>query len=135
MPVSVARHGSAPPLLARMHLIIAVRRQAREIGWEEPQIVETGHPAVLALTYGTDDPLLVVHNLSSEPAQATMEQLAAFHHQHDVLADRPYTPIEDLGKRIELGPYGYRWSRLRSRGDGEGREAKAATEALRDRPT
>ncbi len=134
--VNVEReHVGRDSFLARMHLLIAVRRQTAEIGWEEPNIVDTGHRAVLGLTYGEDEPLLVLHNLGREHARVTMRSLAALDHLHDVLADQPYEPIENLGTELELGPYGYRWSRLSARRGGEGREARAATEAMRDRPT
>ena len=34
-------------------------------------------------------------------------------HVREVFADRDYTPPDDELKQLELGPYGYRWIRLR----------------------
>lgn len=122
--------------LARMHLLIGVRRQTPEIGCEEPDVIQTGDPAVLGLKYShVDEAVVVLHNLSDDARTLKLEQLEQHRFMFDVLADQGYDAADDDTWEMEIDAYGYRWFRVSSRARSQpGAAAEAATGALQDKP-
>ena len=124
-------------LLARIQRMIAVRRQTPEIGWKEPEIMNTGDPGVLGFKYRHGaDVIVILHNLSGASTTVQLEQLEDHRYAYDVLADQPYDPLDEEGWKVGIEGYGYRWFRAQKSAEtDEGPSAEAATGALQRKPT
>ena len=135
--VSVAQQQiNRDSFLARMQLLIGVRRQTPEIGWEEPDIVDTGHTGVLGLKYGREEDVVVVlHNLSAEAAEVQLPKMAGHDYLYDIVADEPYDEAVNDDWQLHVSGYGYRWFRARqAQKPATDRPAGAAADALQDKP-
>jgi hypothetical protein len=57
--------------------------------------------------------MLFLHNLGTEDVVADLGELRRdANHPNEVFGDRRYAEVGDLSE-LALGPYGYRWIRLR----------------------
>jgi glycosidase len=104
-------------LLNWMERAIRRRKESPELGWGSVTLLETPDPAILAHRCDWEDgTILAVHNLSEEPAGATLELGGDVTGAQDVLELRDH-PVGDGGRiEVELGRYGYRWLRLQRDG-------------------
>ena len=76
-------------LLSWMEHAIRRRKESPELGWGSVTLLETPHPAMLAHRCDWEDgTILAVHNLSEEPAGATLELGSEVIGAQDVLALR-----------------------------------------------
>jgi len=94
--------------------IIRMRKEMPEIGWGDWSIVETKHPAVLALRYDYEaNSVLVIHNLRGEALEVAFrlgDQKGRT--LINVLSDA-HSDADPRGyHHVALEPYGYRWFRL-----------------------
>ena len=116
--VNVAAQRRDPAsLLNRVTRMIHLRRECPEIGFDKWRLLETGHPAVLAIRSDWENGAVVsVHNFAGEPCRVKVDlgggDGPGF---SEILADRESEPIDQPGEEIELAPYGYRWFRRKSR--------------------
>jgi maltose alpha-D-glucosyltransferase/alpha-amylase len=114
--VNVTRQRQSPlSLLSWFERMIRTLREAPEVGSGTCTHVDVPTlPGVLV--HRADDvtgTMLFVHNLGEEQGKLDLSSVAAeAEYPNDVLADKEYP---DLGKfdQVEIGPYGYRWIRLR----------------------
>ncbi|MDB4945110.1 MAG: putative glycosyl hydrolase, 13 family [Labilithrix sp.] len=94
--------------------IIRMRKEVPEIGWGDFEVVETGHPGVLALRYRwRNNSVLMLHNLTGDALEV-----------HLRLGDEPGRRLVNLltdqhsnadrrGRHsIVMAPYGYHWYRV-----------------------
>ncbi|CAN5555248.1 alpha-amylase family protein [soil metagenome] len=102
-------------LLSWFQRALLILRECPEFGVGTCSYVDTGERAVLALVHDAPSGAMVaLTNLGPDPvivdlgpqSQQDGEPLAVF-------ADQDYPPVGADLDRIELGPYGYRWIRLR----------------------
>ncbi|UYQ95495.1 alpha-amylase family protein [Chitinophaga horti] len=109
MKVNVAAQANRPhSLLNTISNMIAIRKAYPAFGWGEYEIVETGHPGVLAHICRSENTLaMALHNFTGEACRVELplseEDKRCL---TEILADRPY---ELPNGSFELGPYGYRW--------------------------
>lgn len=95
---------------------IRARKACPEFGYGEWEIIQTDAPGVLAHRCTWDDTVvLALHNLSSKEVSVQIDlSMNGAKQLYDVLGDQLYDLHGDSAKKIELGPYGYRWFRVRS---------------------
>jgi len=106
-------------LLAWFERAIRRRKETPELGFGAASVIDAGAPAVLAHRCDWDGATVVVlHNFSSE------RQEVAFHLDDaedavavDDLLDNDTRALDGSELAVELPAYGYRWFRLRRRGD------------------
>jgi maltose alpha-D-glucosyltransferase/alpha-amylase len=115
--VNVAAERRDPQsLLNWMERAIRARKELPELGWGGWRVLDTDQPAVLAHRCDWQGRgVLALHNLGPEALQV---QVAADDDTEDgaamaeLLADQRYEPAK-AGQQLDLGPFGYRWLRLR----------------------
>jgi maltose alpha-D-glucosyltransferase/alpha-amylase len=106
-------------LLAWFERAIRRRRETPELGFGAATVIDAGAPAVLAHRCDWDGATVVVlHNFSSEPQEVAFplddaEDAVAI----DDLLDNDTRALDGPELAVELPAYGYRWFRLRRRGD------------------
>jgi len=101
-------------LLNWMMKIIRARKECREIGWGDWELVQTGSPHVLGMCYSwRGRRVLTLHNFSSQPIEVCFaltgedgDRLA------DVLGTNDSRAREDGKHHIMLPEFGYRWLRV-----------------------
>lgn len=101
-----------------MESAIRMRKECRELGWGSWQILETGHPSVMALCCEWQGGTVIpVHNFAATSCTVRLK----LNHSDgkeltDLLADQSYelrTPTApELDPEIELEGYGFRWLRV-----------------------
>ncbi len=96
--------------------IIRMRKEVPEIGWGDPEILNAGDDAVLAIRYDwRNNSVLFLHNFAGEPREiefATGLRNGNGDELINLLAADHSRP-EGKGKhRVVLEPYGYRWYRI-----------------------
>ena len=107
---NVAQQRADPgSLLCRVRGMIRARRAAPEIGWGEAEVLDAGHPAVLALaSEWRGGRVVTLHNLSDAPVEVAA----------DLLGDGPPATLLEggdavaEGEPVPLGPFGYAWLRI-----------------------
>ena len=102
-------------LLGWFQRALLILRECPEFGVGTCTYVDSGERSVLALVHDAPSgAMLAVVNLADEAFTVDLGPHPAQEGQPtDVFADRDYSPVKaDLGA-IEIGPYGYRWIRLR----------------------
>jgi maltose alpha-D-glucosyltransferase / alpha-amylase len=101
-------------LLGWFQRALLILRECPEFGVGTCAYVDTGHRAVLALVReAPSGAMLAVTNLADDPVSVGVDpQTTHDGDPIDVFTDQDYPPIKDLSD-IEIGPYGYRWIRLR----------------------
>ena len=102
-------------LLNRMREMIRVRKAHPAFGRGDLQVLDAGHPSVLAYlrTLPAGETLLIANNLSEQPRQAALD-LADFAgtSPSDLFTGETLPPIATEPYRVLLGRYQYRWLRL-----------------------
>ncbi|HVF16090.1 MAG TPA: alpha-amylase family protein [Steroidobacteraceae bacterium] len=101
-------------LLNWMTKIIRARKECREIGWGDWELVRTGSPHVLGMCYAwRGRRVLTLHNFNSQPVEISFaiegegsDRLA------DVLDKNDSKVRADGQHHIRLPEYGYRWYRV-----------------------
>jgi len=108
-------------LLAWMEQMIRRRREAPELGWGTPSVLDAGDDAVLAHRCDWEQAAVVaIHNLSPTPREVRID-LGPMGGDDEVvdLIDHagPVRDVEGSTIELTLAGYGYQWFRLQ---DGEG---------------
>jgi trehalose synthase len=100
-------------LLNWMERLIRRRKECPELGWGRFQLIETASPATMAHRSDWDDGTIVaVHNLADAAATVRLPEEDEWEELVDLLGRERHRP----GAELELEPYGYRWLRVRRRG-------------------
>ena len=114
--VSVAAERRDPgSLLNWMERAIRARKELPELGWGTWRVLDTDHPAVLALRrdwHGQG--VLALHNLGPEPVKVGVDlgdDVAAGRSMAELLGNRHPEPAT-TGQPLALVGFGYRWLRL-----------------------
>ena len=100
-------------LLNWMGRMIRMRKEVPEIGWGEFEVVDLGHPGVLALLYEwRNNGVLVVHNLTDEAAEVQVRLKGERGRQLINLLTQDHSQATARGvHRLIMEPYGYHWYR------------------------
>jgi len=103
------RHDS---FLGQVQRLISTRRSCPEIGWGACEVLDTGTRSVLALRSDwRGNAVLTLHNLAGQEVQVRlpreMGRLAP------MLGDAEHLEATGSTDPIPLGPYGFRWYRIR----------------------
>lgn len=103
-------------LLSWMEKLIRVRKECPEIGYGDWQIIDTDYACVLAHRCTWEGAsVIALHNFSSDTVNVTLNFSEAGEDRlHDLLSDQLYDITADKSPTFELGPYGYRWLRVRA---------------------
>ena len=114
--VNVATERRAPEsLLNWMERAIRARKELPELGWGTWRVLDTDHPAVLALRRDWQGQgVLALHNLGREPVKVGVElgdDVEAGRPMAELLGNRHHEPATS-GQPLALGGFGYRWLRL-----------------------
>ena len=101
-------------MLSWFERMLHTLRECDEIGSGTHRVIDGTPPAVLAhVAEGPTGVVLFVHNLSEEPLVVTPTGVPAEDQPPvEVFSDHPY-PGEVDPSKLEVGPYGFRWVRLR----------------------
>lgn len=112
----VAQRRDCDSLLTWMQRLIFIRRQCPEIGRGEYTLLESGHPAVLAMRFDWEDGTVIAfHNLSAQPVCATVcggEDLPR--PLIEIFGANEHSGGDIVLARVELVGFGYRWLRCGS---------------------
>ena len=105
------QRGRPDSLLGRVQHMIRARRAAPEIGWGETRVLDTGHPAVLALvSQWRGNRVLTLHNLAGEAAEVT-EDLSEGEALVPLMGAESCEPAPP-DRPVTLAPHGYAWFRI-----------------------
>ena len=114
--VNVAAQRRDPDsLLNWMERLIRRRKETPELGWGTSTLIETAAPSLFAHRCEWQGSTVVaVHNLSGEPARATLELGSADERPvvHDLLEQRDHKASRDGTLDVALDAYGYLWLRM-----------------------
>jgi len=101
-------------LLNWMTRLIRARKECREIGWGDWELVQTGSPHVLGLCYSwRSRRVLVLHNFSAHPVEIRFALSGSDSALlSDVMATSDSRVAADGKHHIMLPEYGYRWYRV-----------------------
>ena len=101
-------------LLNWMMRLIRARKECREIGWGDWEIVRTGSVNVLGMCYEwRGRRVLVLHNFSSQPVEIRFSLTGGGADMFaDILGKNDSRIREDGKHHIMLPEYGYRWYRV-----------------------
>ena len=101
-------------MLSWFERMLHTLRECDEIGSGTHRVIDGTPPAVLAhVAEGPTGVVLFVHNLSEQPLVVTPTGVPAEDQPPvEVFSDHPY-PGEVDPSKLEVGPYGFRWVRLR----------------------
>jgi len=102
-------------LLSWFESVLRSLRECREVGENSCEVLDSGHPAVLAHRYrGDTGEVVFLHNLDAEACDLDLgDQLGAPDHPDEIFADRDYGPLPKPLARLHLEGFGYRWIRTR----------------------
>jgi maltose alpha-D-glucosyltransferase/alpha-amylase len=115
-------------LLVWFQRALLILRECPEFGEGACSYIDSGHRSVLALLHESPSGAMVaITNLAADPCTIDLgPQEAQDGEPVEVFSDQPYPRVEaDLGG-IDLGPYGYRWIRLRRTIGGRAGSARRA---------
>jgi maltose alpha-D-glucosyltransferase/alpha-amylase len=99
--------------------LIRRRKECPELGWGRFRLLETAAPAVMAHRSDWDgQSVIALHNLDESPVTTVVELDDEDEGESlvDLLGPRAVEVGEDGRVTVELGRYGFRWLRLRRRG-------------------
>ncbi len=110
-----AQRSEPASLLRWFEELIRVLRECPEIGVGNIGVIGTQLPrSVLAHRFDAPEgSILLLHNLSETPATVDLGRLDGDQPPYEVFSDQAYEPIGRRLDGLRLGPYGYRWIRLR----------------------
>jgi maltose alpha-D-glucosyltransferase / alpha-amylase len=102
-------------LLNWMSQAIDRRKECPEFGFGECRMIETGHPAVFAHRCEWEGGrVLAVHNLAGRGCTVTLDLGTDREVQLiDILGDKLHDDVDEQAHRVKLGPYGFRWFRIK----------------------
>jgi maltose alpha-D-glucosyltransferase/alpha-amylase len=102
-------------LLAWFQRALLILRECPEFGMGACTYVDTGRRSVLALVHeAPSGAMLALVNLAKRRSTVDLgPQPAQDGEPIEVFSDRAYPPVDSKLRSIEIGPYGYRWIRLR----------------------
>jgi maltose alpha-D-glucosyltransferase/alpha-amylase len=102
-------------LLRWFEELIRVLRECPEIGVGTIQVIGSQLPrSVLAHRFDAPEgSILLLHNLSESPTSLDLGRVQGDQRPYEVFSDQAYDPITHRLNGLRLGPYGYRWIRLR----------------------
>lgn len=100
-------------LLSWMQALIRTRKECPEIGRGKFQLIDAGHPAVLAHRFDwSDEAVIILHNFGEAPASVRLDQCHDKDRQTiDLFGENRFHQVS-LDEPLELEPYGYRWLRV-----------------------
>jgi maltose alpha-D-glucosyltransferase/alpha-amylase len=106
-----AQRRDSDSLLNRMERMIRLRKECPEVGWARPRLLDGGSGSVLALRYERrGSVMIVVHNLSSRPAEASLDgEAAGAHSLVDALSGHRVDAVGAGRFALTLRPYGFCW--------------------------
>ena len=91
-------------------------RECPEVGENACEVLEFGHPAVLAHVLRASGAVLFLHNLDERASVLRIaDQLNITERPHEILADQQYGALDPALAELPIGSYGYRWIRLNFR--------------------
>ena len=114
--VNVTNERAKPDsLLSWFERMLRTWRECPEVGENACEVLESGHPAVLAHHYtGPSGAMLFLHNLDDRELTVRIaDQLEVDESPEELLADRDYGDLDRTLAALRVGGYGYRWIRLR----------------------
>jgi maltose alpha-D-glucosyltransferase/alpha-amylase len=100
-------------LLNWMERVISARKECREFGWGDYEIIKTGSDAVLAhCCHWKNGRAIAVHNFSDQECEVRLG-LNDTQSQHliEYFSDKSYETFDTNSRQLKLGPFGYRWFR------------------------
>jgi maltose alpha-D-glucosyltransferase/alpha-amylase len=113
--VNVANQRRDPDSLMNViERLIRLRKECPEIGLGQWHLLDSGAPSVLAhCCESRGQSILVLHNLSREPAIARLD-LAQYQCDHlvDLLDDSGSAPVQEGCFETRIDGYGYHWYRI-----------------------
>nr|WP_250152623.1 alpha-amylase family protein [Ancylobacter radicis] len=115
--VNVAEQRRDPgSMLNWMERMVRMRQETQEIGWGEFDVVDVGHPSVLALRYvWRNNTVLFLHNFHAEGQVITFPLTPPEGEPNRLvnLLSEDHSEADAKGRHtITLEPYGYRWFRV-----------------------
>jgi maltose alpha-D-glucosyltransferase / alpha-amylase len=102
-------------LLAWFETLLRTLRECPEVGENSCDVLDSGHPAVLAHGYsGATGEMLFLHNLDEQPCTVRLaDQLDRIDTPIESFADRDYGPLDPALSELRVEGFGYRWIRVR----------------------
>ena len=102
-------------LLAWFETLLRTLRECPEIGQNRCDVLDSGHPAVLAHRFsGPAGEMLFLHNLGSEAVTVRIAgQLDAVDQPFEAFADGDYGELDPSLRELRVDGCGYRWIRVR----------------------
>jgi maltose alpha-D-glucosyltransferase/alpha-amylase len=103
-------------LLNWLERAIRARKECPEFGYGKWELIETDEPSVFAHRCIWDGSVvLALHNLVEKDVSVKLKFGSHDERQlYDLLSDQLYDIQDDLSQEIDLGPYGYRWFRVKT---------------------
>jgi maltose alpha-D-glucosyltransferase/alpha-amylase len=103
-------------LLNWLERAIRARKECPEFGYGKWELIDTDEPSVFAHRCIWDESVvLALHNLANKEVSVKLNFSGNGERQlYDLLSDQLYDIQDDLSQEIDLGPYGYRWFRVRN---------------------
>lgn len=94
---------------------ISVRKECREFGFGDFEVLGTGNTAVAAwCCHWQNGHAIAVHNFSNKRQQISLSSKKAWQqHLVECFSDKSYKTFVP-GEKMEIGPFGYRWFRKSS---------------------
>jgi trehalose synthase len=109
-----AQRADPESLLNWFERMIRLRKELPEIGWGEIEVLDAADAAVLALhAEWRGRRLLTLHNFASK-AKRVRVPVDGASSLRDLLGSTETIDVRGGTARVALGPYGYRWLRVRS---------------------
>ena len=106
-------------MLNWMERLIRRRNEAAEFGFGEPEVLDVGEQAVFAHSCDWEGRVVVaLHNFSDRPCRVTIEEVLdkSVVDVIELWGNRVYTTDTVNPRSVELDAYGYRWLRVRRKG-------------------
>lgn len=110
-----AQRNDPASLLAWFETLLRTLRECPEVGENSCEVLESGHPAVLAHRYrGDHGDIIFLHNLDQDPVEVDLgDRVRDAPTPVELFSDGDYGALPDPLARLRLEGWGYRWIRLR----------------------
>jgi maltose alpha-D-glucosyltransferase/alpha-amylase len=104
---------SPSSLLTWMERAISARKECKEFGWGDYELIKTSDSAVLAYCcHWKNGVALAIHNLSDKECSVVLElKTGQAEHLIEYFSDQVYDGFNVETKKMKVGPFGYRWFR------------------------